>query len=119
MLWTGRIISGLLVVLLLMDASIKLLRIPAAVEGTAKLGYPTDSIVPIGIALLIGVILYAIPRSAVLGAILLTGYLGGAAATQFRVESPWFCFPVVLGMLVWLGLYLRDGRLRQILPLSK
>jgi len=110
--WTGRAISGLVILFLLFDSTIKLIRAPAAVEGTVQLGYPAGVLVPLGIVLLISTILYAIPRTSVLGAILLTGYLGGATATQVRVQDPWFLFPVGLGVLVWLGLFLRDGRMR-------
>jgi hypothetical protein len=87
-------------------------------DGMAKYGYPASSGVPIFIAELIAVVLYAIPRTAVLGAILLTGYLGGAVATHVRAGEPWF-FPVIFGVLVWLGLVLRDPRLRQLVPLRK
>ncbi len=92
---------------------------PALVaEGMANYGYPPSSALPMFIAELVAVILYAIPRTAVLGAILLTGYLGGAVATHVRAGEPWF-FPVIFGVLVWLGLVLRDPRLRQLLPLRK
>jgi hypothetical protein len=116
-LWTGRIMSGLIVAFLTFDAVIKIIKIPAAVEGTVKLGYPASVLVPLGLVLLACVVLYVIPRTAVLGAILLTGYLGGATATQVRVSDPWFVLPVFLGMLVWLGLYLRDAGLHSIVPL--
>src|SRR5262250_1855967 len=85
-LWAGRIITGLVVLFMLFDASIKVLRLQAAVEGTVRLGYPPSVIVPLGIVLLICVILYAIPNTSIIGAILLTGYLGGATATQVRVQ---------------------------------
>jgi hypothetical protein len=117
--WMGRILSGLLTLFLLFDASIKLMKVAAAVEGTVRLGYPIGSIVPIGFALLVSVVLYVIPPTSILGAILLTGYLGGATATQVRVGDPWFVFPVVLGVLIWLGLYLRDAHLRALLPIRK
>ena len=87
-------------------------------EGMAKYGYPASSAFPILISEIIGVILYAIPRTAVLGAIVLTGYLGGAVATHVRAGEPWF-FPVIFGVLVWLGLVLRDGRLRALVPLRE
>ena len=118
LVWVGRIISGLMIAFLLLDGGIKILKLPAAVEGTARLGYPTSLVQPIGILALVCVLLYASPRTAVLGAILLTGYLGGATATQVRVQDQWFLFPVVLGMLVWAGLYFRDERLRALIPLS-
>ena len=118
LVWVGRIISGLMIAFLLFDGGIKILKLPAAVEGTARLGYPTSVVQAIGVLALVCVLLYAIPRTSVLGAILLTGYLGGATATQVRVQDPWFLFPVVLGMLVWAGLYFRDERLRALIPLS-
>ena len=116
-LWTGRIISALIVLFLLFDAIIKVLKLAPAVEGTVRLGYPVAVIVPIGLTLLFCVVLYLVSSTSVLGAILITGYLGGATATQVRVEDPWFLFPVLLGVLVWLGLYLRDNRLRALIPL--
>lgn len=87
-------------------------------EGMAKYGYPASAGVPILVAEVVGVILYAIPRTAMLGAILLTGYLGGAVATHVRAGEPWF-FPVIFGVIVWLGLYLRDLRVRSLVPLRK
>jgi hypothetical protein len=117
MVLAGRIISALSALFLLFDAIIKVLRAAPAVEGTVRLGYPVGVVVPIGVTLLLCVVLYLIPRSSVLGAILITGYLGGAVATQVRVEDLWFLFPVGLGVLVWLGLYLRDSRLRTLIPL--
>ena len=91
-------------------------------EGTVKLGYPETVIVPLGIILLTCTILYVIPRTSVLGAILLTGYLGGAVATHVRVGDPLFThvlFPVYLGVLIWGGLYLRDDRLPALIPLKR
>lgn len=114
MLWTGRVISGLLILFLLVDSVMKVLRADTSVEGTIELGYPESTVIWIGLALLIATILYAIPRTAILGAILLTGYLGGATATGVRLEDPWFLFRVVLGVLAWAGLALRDNRLRSI-----
>jgi hypothetical protein len=119
-LWAGRIISALPVLFLLMDGIMKLVKPPLVVEGTVKLGYQESVIVPLGIVLLTCVVLYVIPQTAVLGAILLTGYLGGAVATHVRVGDPLathVLFPVYLGVLIWLGLYLRDGRLRVLVPL--
>jgi DoxX-like family len=118
-LWTGRVISALVILFMLFDAIIKLLRLPAAVEGTVRLGYPASVVLPIGIVGLASVVLYAIPRTAVLGAILLTGYFGGATATQVRVQDIWFIMPVFLGILVWAGLYLRDEALPALIPLRK
>ncbi len=86
-----------------------------AVEGSAELGFSESVVFWIGLTLLVCTVLYAIPRTAILGALLLTGYLGGATATQVRLEDPWFLFPVVLGALALTGLYLRDGRLRALI----
>ena len=116
-LWAGRVISALVVIFLLFDAAVKLLKLPVAMEGTTRLGYPAGVVFPLGIVLLACVALYVIPRTSVLGAILLTGYFGGATATNVRVQNPWILFPVVIGVLVWAGLYLRDDRLRQLIPL--
>jgi hypothetical protein len=116
-LWAGRIISALMVLFLLFDSGLKVMRMAPAIEGTARLGYPTSLVLPIGIAELISVVLFVIPRTSILGAILLTGYLGGATATQVRLEDPWFFFPFFIAVLVWGGLFLRDERLRALLPL--
>src|SRR5690349_15836188 len=117
--WAGRVISGLIVLFMLFDATVKLLRLPAATEGTVHLGYPASLVLPIGIVALGCVVLYAIPRTAVLGAILLTGYFGGATATQVRVQDMWFVMPIILGILAWAGLYLRDEGLRALIPLKR
>ena len=116
-LWAGRIISALMVLFLLFDSGLKVMKLAPAVEATARLGYPASLVFPIGIAELICLALFVIPRTSILGAILLAGYLGGATATQVRLQDPWFFFPVVLGVLVWGGLFLRDDRLRALLPL--
>jgi hypothetical protein len=118
-IWTGRIFSGLIVAFMLFDAGIKLAKAAPAVEGTAHLGYPAWELVPIGITALVCAILYAVPRTAVLGAILLTGYLGGATATQVRMQDPWFVMPVILGMIAWCGLYLRDESLRRLMAITR
>lgn len=120
-LWAGRIISGFVVLFLLVDAGFKLIRpLPApAVEAFGKLGYPVEFASGIGILLLACVAAYLIPRTSVLGAILLTGYLGGAVASHVRVGDPWFShalFPVYVGLLVWGGLYLREARLSTRVP---
>jgi hypothetical protein len=116
MLWAGYVMSALPVLMLLFSASMKLLRLPAAVEGFAHLGYPDYVALPLGIVELTCTILYVIPNTSVLGAILLTGYFGGATATHVRVGEPFFA-AIVLGTLVWGGLYLRDKRLRTLIPL--
>ncbi|HVZ59430.1 MAG TPA: DoxX family protein [Terriglobales bacterium] len=110
-LWAGRVVSALVILFLLFDASIKILKLPPAVEGTVQLGYPANTVFPIGLVLLLSTILYAIPRTSVFGAILLTAYLGGATATMVRVGAVLFLFPVIFGVLVWAGLVLRDAQL--------
>jgi DoxX-like family len=119
MLWAGRIMSALPVLFLLFDGGAKLVQPAPVVEGTVKLGYPVSVILGLGIVLLASTLLYIIPRTAVLGAILLTGYLGGAVASNVRIQEGWFpiLFPVFFGALIWGGLYLRDVRLRALIPL--
>ncbi|MGA9770731.1 MAG: DoxX family protein [Blastocatellia bacterium] len=120
-LWAGRIISAIPILFLLLDGVMKLVKPAPVVEATVKLGYPESVIFGLGILLLACTILYLIPRTSVLGAILLTGYLGGAIATHVRVGDAWFpiLFPALVGVLVWGGLFLRDDRLRGLLPLRK
>jgi hypothetical protein len=113
--WTARILGTLVILFLLVDAAGKILRLAPYVEGTVSVGYPTGCLVPLGLVLLVSTILYAVPRTAVLGAILLTGYLGGATATHVRLAQP-FLFPVVFGIIVWGCLYVRDARVRSLLP---
>src|SRR6201993_1728713 len=114
-LWAGRIMSALPALFLLMDGIMKLAKPEFVVKATVQLGYPESVIFGLGIVVLVCVILYVVPRTAVLGAILLTGYLGGAVATHLRVGDPLFShvlFPTYLGVMLWLGLYLRDERVR-------
>jgi DoxX-like family len=118
-LWAGRIVTALIVLFMLFDAVVKLLKLAPAMEGTIKLGYPVSVVFPLGLVLLACTVLYAVPRTAILGAILLTGYLGGAVATQVRVQSASFWFALALGVLVWLGPYLRDSQLRALIPLRR
>src|SRR5262245_47074247 len=115
-IWIGRILSILIVLMMLFSAVGKLLKPAPVVEGFQKLGYPDHSILPIGITELICAILYVIPQTSVLGAILLTAYLGGATATHVRAGEPFYT-PIIIGILAWLGLFLRDQRLRALLPL--
>ena len=119
-LWAGRIISALPALFLLIDGIMKLIKPVIVVEATVKLGYPESVIIGLGIVLLACTILYLIPRTAVLGAILLTGYLGGAIATHVRVGDQLFpiIFPLILGAMLWGGLYLRNERLRSLVPVS-
>jgi hypothetical protein len=117
-LWASWIMGGLPALFLLLDASMKFVKPAAVVEGTLKVGFPESTIVGLGIALLLSTLLYLFPRTAVLGAILLTGYLGGAVATNVRVLGPVFniVFPIVFGALLWGALWLRDRRLQALLP---
>ncbi|TMI90261.1 MAG: DoxX family protein [Bacillati bacterium ANGP1] len=119
MLWAGRILGTLAVLFLLFDAALHLMKPAPVAVAFAQLGYPLDLAVGIGIIELVCVVLYVIPRTSLLGAILLTGYLGGAVASQLRVGHAFFetVFPVIVGVLVWGGLFFRDGRLRAIFPL--
>ena len=118
-IWTSRILGGLPALFLLVDGGMKLFKPAVVVEATKQLGYPESAIVGIGVVLLISTFLYVIPRTAILGAILLTGYLGGAVATHVRVSAVLFniIFPVIFGGLLWGGLTLRDRRLQALIPL--
>ena len=117
-LWAGRIISALPALFLIVDGVMKLVKPAIVVETTVHLGYSESTIAPIGIVLLICTALYLFPRTSVLGAILLTGFLGGAVSTHVRAAEGVFpiVFPVIVGALLWLGLYLRDDRLRSLVP---
>ena len=119
-LWAGRIVSVLVAAFMLFDGVMKLIKAAPAVEGTVKVGFPESTIAGIGLALTIATVLYVIPRTSILGAILMTGYLGGAVATNVRMSAGPFLIvlPVLFGVLAWGGLWLRDNRLRDLLPLS-
>lgn len=117
MLWTGRILSGLVVALLLFGLSFGFFKPEASHQAMKDMGYPESVSMPVTIALLISTLLYAVPRTSVFGAILLTGYLGGAVATHVRLVQPNFVIPLLVGIVAWLGIYLRDARLRALLPL--
>jgi len=117
-LWTGRVLSTIIALLLGFDATMKLLQIPPVMSASLKLGYPAHAVFGIGVVLAVCVALYALPRTAVLGALLLTGYLGGAIATHVRVGDPLLThalFPIYVAAVVWAGLVLRDARLRAFL----
>ncbi len=118
-LWTGRVLSALAAVFLFVDGITKVLQVAPVVESSAQLGYSASATLGIGVLLLISLAVYLLPQTAPLGAILLIGYLGGAVATHVRFGSPLFSvlFPVIIGALLWLGLFLRDVRLRAFLPL--
>lgn len=117
-LWAGRIISSILVLMLILSGVVKLIRPAGLLEEFDRLQIPPRLAIAIGILELACAIIYAIPQTAVLGAILLTGYLGGAILTHLRIADP-FWSPAVLAALAWLGLYLREPRLRALLPLRK
>jgi DoxX-like family len=116
LVWTGRIISALLVLLLLFSGCMKVFFLAQVAPEFTRLGYPESLILGIGIVEIACAIIYTIPRTAVLGAILVTGYLGGATATHVRIGDP-FIMPILIGVLVWVGLFLREDRLRALLPL--
>jgi hypothetical protein len=116
--WIGRVLSTIAVLFLTMDAIMKVLQVPVAVQGTAKVGYSPNVILPLGIVQLVCLALYLIPRTSIFGAILWTGYLGGAVATHVRIGDPLFShilFPVYVATLLWAGLALRNPRLRTVL----
>jgi hypothetical protein len=117
-LWSGRVLSALSALFLLFDGVMKLVKPGFVVEATVRLGYPESVIIPLGVILVASTVLYLIPRTSILGAILLTGYLGGAVATHVRHEDTAFeiVFPAIFGALVWGGLVLRDTRLRSLVP---
>jgi len=120
-LWIGRVLSGLVVLFLLLDGAIKLVPLPVVTETMQQLGYPPDLSRLLGVLTIACTLLYLFPRTAVLGAILLTAYMGGAVATHLRIGSPLFThtlFGVDLGLLIWVGLWLRDPRLRALIPFS-
>ena len=115
----GYVLTGLVAAFLTFDTVMKLLQLAPAVQGTTELGYPAGTVVAIGAIELVCLVLYLIPRTSVLGALVLTGYLGGAIATHVRVGSPLpthTLFPIYVALMVWGGLYLRESRLRELLP---
>jgi len=116
MLRTGWVLTAFVGLFLLVDGGARLAGFAPYVEGMTQFGYAASLAPWIGLALLLSTIAMLIPRTAVLGCILVTGYLGGAVATQVRVGDAWFLFPVALGALSWLGLYLRDARVRALVP---
>jgi hypothetical protein len=118
-LWAGRIISALTAFLLLFSGLMKLLKVPAVIVGMAHYGYPQHLILYIGMLEVGCTIAYLVPRTAILGAVLMTAYLGGATATNVRVGDPSFIGPVLAGVFVWAGLYLRDVRLSALIPVRK
>jgi hypothetical protein len=121
-LWTGHAISGLVVLFMIFDGVTKVMKSQQVVDATVRIGFPVTTVVGIGITLLVCTALYLIPNTSILGAILLTGYLGGATAANVRAaNSASFntSFPIIFGVLVWLGLFLRESRLRALIPLRR
>lgn len=118
MVWAGRIVSAIVALMLIFSAVMKLLKPAEVLTEFARLGYPESVVVGIGILELSCVVLYLIPRTSILGAILMTAYLGGATATHVRIADP-FIYPVIAGVLVWGGLYLRDSQVRSLIPLRE
>lgn len=122
LLWTGVAMSALAILFLLFDAAIHIMQIAPVVESFGELGYPASLALGLGMIELACIVLYLVPRTSVLGVILLTAYLGGAIASHVRIESPLFShvlFPLYLGLLLWGGLYLREPRLRSLIPLRR
>ena len=121
-IWIGRILSALAILFLSFDTIIKVLRLPVAIEGTMQLGYPESTVFIIGLIQLACLVLYVVPQTSVFGAILFTGYLGGAIATHLRIGSPLFThilFPIYVAVLIWGGLYAREPRLRAMVPIRR
>ena len=118
MLWTGRIISALPVLFMLFGAVFSFAKPEAVAKDFSKYGYPESSLQRLIIVEMVCVVIYVIPATAVLGAILLTGYLGGATATHVRIGESFF-LPVIMGVIVWLGLFFRDPRLRALIPFRR
>lgn len=116
LIWGGRVISGLLASLLAMSAAMKLVGGREVIEGFARMGLPESLRVPLGVLELVCVLVYVVPATSVMGAILLTGYVGGTIVTHLRIDES-VVFQIALGLLVWLGLYLRESRLKSLLPL--
>jgi DoxX-like family len=121
-LWTGRVLSTIAILFMLFDTVIHAMRGPQVVQGFAQLGFPLSIAIPLSTVEFIGIVLYVIPRTSVLGAILLTGYLGGAVAAQVRIGAPLLGFvlaPVYVALFLWVGLYLRDERVRAVVPVRR
>ena len=121
-LWTGRALSTVAILFMLFDTVIHAMRGPQVVQGFAQLGFPLSIAIPLSTVEFIGIVLYVIPRTSVLGAILLTGYLGGAVAAQVRIGAPLLGFvlaPVYVALFLWVGLYLRDLRVRAVVPIER
>jgi hypothetical protein len=118
-LWTGRVMTALVALLVAFGGVIKVMKAPGVLEGFARAGIPEQLIVVVGIIEIVCAVVYAIPQTSVLGAILMTGLLGGATVTNLRIGDRTYVVPVILGMMAWGGLYLRDPRLRALMPLRE
>jgi DoxX-like family len=118
MIWTGRVITALVVLFMLFDSITKVIKVPQVVAASAKVGIGVHVLVGIGLTLLVSTIVYVIPRTSIFGAILISSYLGGAVCANVLVHSPVFnsAFAVIFGVLTWLGVYLREPRLRALVP---
>lgn len=116
MMWTGRIVSALPVLVMLMASSVKLFQLPSVIDGFRQSGFAAPLVLPVGIIELVCTVAYLVPQTRFLGAILMTGLLGGAVATNVRMGDPTWIAPAVIGVLVWAGLFLRDERLRALIP---
>lgn len=117
-LWGGRIMSILVILFMLVDGGMKAARAAVSIDGSTQLGWPEPYVQGLGILLLVCTVLYAIPATAVLGAIFITGYLGGAISIMVRIDVPYW-FPLVMGVMTWGGLYLQNEKLRQLIPLTR
>ena len=117
--WTGRIVSGFVALFLLVDGGGRLAGFAPYIEGTTRFGYDAALAPWIGLSLVVSTLLYVVPRTSVLGAILVTGYLGGATATHVRVGSPWYLFAVAFGVMAWGGLWLQNAALRDLIPVVR
>jgi len=118
----GRVLSTIAILFLVFDSVGKLLQVPPVLAGSVALGYPASTVFPLGVILLLCVVTYVIPSTSVLGAVLLTGYLGGAIATHVRVGNPLLShtlFPIYVALFIWGGLFLRDAALREFFPLRR
>jgi hypothetical protein len=119
MVWTGRVVSAIPVLLMVFSAAMKFAKPAPVVEGMVRAGFPTALLFVVGVLEFLSCVVYVIPQTAILGAILMTGYLGGATATNVRVGDPSWIVTVVLGVLVWGGLFLRDERVRALIPFRR
>lgn len=117
MIWAGRVVSAIPVLLMLFSAAMKFAKPAPVVQGMVRFGYPESQLFLLGLLESLSCVVYLIPRTAVLGAILMTGYLGGATASNLRIGDPSYILTVTLGVFVWAGLFLRDSRVRALIPL--